>query len=639
MAVIAIVTALTVFLGPPPQYPGNPQLVRDPYSTVIEPTDRLVFFAWLLTAIVALVFFAVMLRRIRKGSESRSRLKWDTSIGALSVLIAVFAMLWLYLPGEETPFAFAIACGIGLSALILWIMTGDSQRRKTVSIAVGAGALAIFLVAWLQTPRTIRDRYHFPFSIEEIAAPVVGRVPLADFFPQYSNILGWPLVPVERLTGIDVSQLSLAWLLVLQIVTVAAALAFLQSQGDWNLLLPRALVILAPLVAWNFAWASSMSYFAVMPLRTVLPLVALALIACLFSRLPALWFAVVAGVGVGISALNNPDFSVGLVVAAAFAVFVRFRSRARKLGMALFPLALVAPIAAYDAATRISGRRIDWSEFLLSQLLFARDGYMAEIMRPFGLHVLMVAVFIACAAVGVVMSLRSPDQTVMFLPIAMVGIWGFLCMPYFVNRSLPGTLLLGLAIPFSVAVASLLPILKMAWLHLADERSTTDSAVVWATALLLVLVSGTLSLWALAPNPSARIGQISEARLLESDAVTNSRAALTEIRGELVENYGSDVEMTHVVKFSGLSSIDGLQSASVVSDPHNFSISSHFVRKQCKELLRLSPDAIVFERDSLQWLDAEEKCDEVTSGYQVRDTAARSDWIVFIRNGLERGSA
>lgn len=636
---VAIVTALTVYLGPPPQYPGSPQVVRDPYSTIMEPTDRLVFIAWLLIAVVGLVWFTRMVSRPRTSSDSRASSGRDAAVGALSVATAVFAMFWLYLPSTATPFALAVACGAGLTALSLWIMTGESRLKVTVARTLGVGAISVFLVAWLQTPQTIRDQFHFPFSVEEIAAPVVGRVPLSDFFPQYSNILGWPLVPVQRLTGLDVSQLSLAWLLALQMVTVAAALVFLQSQGDWNLLVFRLLVLLAPLVAWNSSWASSMSYFAVMPLRTVLPLVVLALLTSLFWKLSPLWFTLVAGAGAGVSALNNPDFSVGVVVAAIFAVFLRFRGETRRLAMVLFPLALVAPIVIYDLVSRMSGRTINWSEFLLSQLLFARDGYMAEIMRPFGLHVLMAAVFIACAVVGIVVCHRSSTHVTTFLPIALAGIWGIFCMPYFVNRSLPGTLLLGLAIPFSVAIASLLPVLKAGWLRLADSASPTDSPVSWATALLLVLVSGTMSLWALAPNPSARIGLVSDARWSQSETITASREALTQIRAELLDVYGADVDMAHVVKFSGLSTVGGSRSASVVSDPHNFSISGHFVRQQCREFSNLAPDAIVIERDTLMWLELEETCNDVSSSYQVRETGARSDWIVLVRNELEGSSA
>ena len=627
-----VLTAGLIVFGPQPIYPGSPSLVRDPFSTISEPGERLVFLGWVALALALVCLVTILIKKGAAFNTPLVRLVGKVA-GVVAVAIMAFGLLWLYAPSSSTPVMGALGLGALLSAFVFWTFQASGQRMLSVTIAASAVLIAIFIVAWIQTPSTILDPNHFPFTASEIAAPLAGRVPLSNFFPQYTNILGWPLAWVFGPVPLDDVTLALGWLLLLQLATVAAGIAFLSSQGDRDLFIARILIILGPLAMSQYTWAVPLGYFAVLPLRTVVPMLALTLAVWLFSRIKALPYSLTLGVAAGLALLNNPDFSIGVVAGCLFAVLLKAKSASEWWSAASYVAGLVLPFVVFTATMSVAGHSVDWTEFLSSQLLFAQDGYFASIMRPFGLHVVFVTIFLVCLSLGGVGAWLWPQRIKMLLPVALAGIWGLLCLPYFVNRSGTDTLIVGLILPFSLAVASLLPLLRLGWTEMKSAEKT-DLMVSSAIAVLIILVVGLMSLWALAPNSSQRIGVVSQSRLAPSEDVEVVRSLLNDAGESIRRQSIPTVEVAHSVRFSNLLSSSDKPSITVVSDPHNFSISDHFVRRQCLEIARVRPDSLVLEPIDLNWFRQQGDCQVLFTDYTILEQDPQTNWSAFIRDDL-----
>ena len=284
-------------------------------------------------------------------------------------------------------------------------------------------------------------------------------------------MLGFPIAPVLAALGSHAIWGVVAWLVVLQIVAFVISVALPVLVGGWRMLAPASVVAVLPSLAAGPHGGSAVDYFAVTPMRVVLPSVTLlaAFLVLRRRRAPAgLQRAklVLLGLLCGTATLNNPDYGLPaalIVVGTVLITSPGSRDCVRSTVYLLSGLAL--PFVAYTVLGWTLGRPVHWSEWLFFQRTFGADGFFAVAMTPYGLHIAAVALFVSATVIGVVLVTvvsrgRSGFAYRQGVLLTLVGGWSLLCLPYFVSRSVTLNILGGYAYMIGMVVAAFLPLLR-----------------------------------------------------------------------------------------------------------------------------------------------------------------------------------
>ncbi len=469
----AALTAGIVLLGPEPFRPATHPDILDIGGLLVEPRDRLVLAAWWLIAAVVVAVLRDRVGPADRPPATRTRAALVTGVVTLAIGLAAVAVLvdvdqrglW---PGIGW---LGLLVGAGLATLTILQWRAARPVSRLVSLAILAMLALLAVPALLQTPGGIRDVDSFRYTGDELAAVANGQLPLVDYFPQYTNLLGMPIAPAIRALPDQAVWIILLWLLVLQLATILTAISLPVRQSGWRMAMGSALVVVAPVIASNPRATSAATYFGVLPLRVFLPTVTIALAYGILRverpagpRSALLHLGV--GLACGVTVLNNLDFGAPLAVIVICAAVLCQRTAARRIGAgaAIASGTLLAGLA-YLVAVTLSGRAIDWDSTLIFPRVFGAEGYFAVAMRPFGLHVVVVALFASAAAAGVLL-LTSPAVRAgswtrrQGLLLLLTGGWSLLCLPYFASRSYTATIAGGYAFNIGLVTAAFLPLIR-----------------------------------------------------------------------------------------------------------------------------------------------------------------------------------
>ena len=312
---------------------------------------------------------------------------------------------------------------------------------------------------------------HLQFTSDEIAAVAAGHFPLNDYIPQYTVLLGYPIAPVLDVLGSHAILGVVAWLVLLQIVALIISVALPVLVGGWRMLAPASVVAVLPSLAAAPSGGSAVTYFAVTPMRVVLPAVTLLAAFLMLRRRRATaglqrGRLVLLGLLCGTTALNNPDYGLPaalIVVGTVLITSPGSRVRVRSTITLLSGLAL--PFFAYATVGWAIGRPVHWSNWLFFQRTFGAEGTYAVAMAPYGLHIAVVTLFVSAAVIGVLLLTvvsggRGGFAYRQGVLLTLVGGWSLLCLPYFASRSVTSTLIGGYAYMVGMVVAAFLPLLR-----------------------------------------------------------------------------------------------------------------------------------------------------------------------------------
>ena len=513
LLLVAAETALVALFGPPPYrpQPGEYLTQLGAENAFIEPSDRLILGLWWMTALVLMGIGGFWRAR---GGAGR--------LGTVSVVMASVALvvlvwstmwaghLWIGIPGS----GLVLGAVVVLAVVGIWFL--PAAASSALSLVVGSSALAFTLPALFQLPGSLRDSGHFAFASDELAAVGAGHMPLADYVPMYTVLLGWPIAPLLK-TGVGVFLVIVGYLLLLQVVSLAVSVALPVLVGGRRLLVPSLLLAVGPVIARVAEEVSASTYFPVTPLRTVLP--ALTILAAYLALGHArdsgsvrAWRFVGLGVLAGATALNNIDY--GGAVAAAVALVILLAQASWRQGMLRLAWLVVGALGVFVAYTVVGfalGQPVSWGNWLLFARVGGVSGFWNEPMRPFGLHIAAVSLFVSAAVAGVVLLRVSRfggsqlwrRQGVL---LALVGGWSLLSLPYFAGRSYGQNLVAGYAFMIGMTAAAFLPLIRWNfWLVLRRPSLAGRSAVVGA-ALGAMLLVGVSAFWSLVKTPPEYMG-------------------------------------------------------------------------------------------------------------------------------------
>jgi len=606
-AVAALVTAaftgIAVWRGPKPTIRVHSAVLTDPKIALIEPTDRVVLIGWWAIAIVLALATAWILRRSRRPQAHSLRRPpplWVvatlavSSVGLMTTSI-VWGNDWTKIwPGIGT---LALVVGFAFALFTFKMWTFPKWLALASTLAVVAVVLSYALPALLQTPGTLRDPYDFQFVSDELSAVAAGHFPLSDYIPQYSVLLGFPIAPVLHLLAARAIYGVVAWVLILQLVAFTVSVVLPTLVGGWRILAPAMVVAVFPsLSALGYGYNPT-TYFAAIPMRVVLPALAILGAFLVFRHPRDLTMShfrrlLLLGVVSGLTMLNNPDFGVPAVIAILVVAFIATPTmRAKAASTTMLLLGAGLPFVAYTIIGRLAGHPVNWSNWLLFQNYFGSEGVGLVAMDPFGLHVAFVTLFISASVIGFALILKYRDSGSRFgyrqgLLLALVGGWSLLSLPYFAGRSLAPTLVSGYSFMVGMVVAAFLPLLRTTVRRLKTSAGPGSLVLIIPLSLGALAIAGAASTFMLARLPSENFAITTSAPPGRFEVLMQQTAV---VDGILKTPAGSDlkrlVDAGQVQQALNMSSLTGLStgmpSGSVATNPAYFDMSWLFTKAQC----------------------------------------------------------
>jgi uncharacterized membrane protein len=622
-------TGAVVLMGPKPTAAVKSEVLNVPSIALAEPTDKVVLVGWWLIAIVMGFVTVWLVKRHRVERRLQPSMLYScaaTVLGAGSVGLVVASITWGRDDTRAWPGINALGLLVGFGFALFTFQTWRFPRWLAVAstLSVACLVLAYALPALLQTPGSIRDPYDFLFTSDEISAVAASRFPLSDYIPQYSVLLGFPIAPVIRMLAGNAIFGVVAWLLFLQVVALTVAVALPVLVGGWRMLAPALVVAVFPTLAVLNGGTSATTYFAVTPMRIVLPaLTLLAAFLVLRNRRELGGFQygwmLLLGIMAGIAILNNPDYGLPSAV-TVFVVSVivsrTFRERAYS-AMILFA-GMCGPFLAYSIFGWALGRAVNWSRWLIFQRLFGAEGVNSIAMKPFGLHIAFVTLFISAAVIGFSLLVTSRPAHSSFgyrqgLLLALVGGWSLLSLPYFAGRSLTPTLIGGFSFMAGMVVAAFLPLLNATsrGLHKGGGKVSLESAI--ALSMGALAIAGAASTFMLVRAPSEYLSIAASKPLGNFGVLDEQTAVLKRIlkspRGSELGLLVGEGRVQQTLSMASLTSFKvGIPSGSVVTNPSYYEFSSVFTKAQCALSWPNGVDYLFVEELTAKLLEKEPSC-------------------------------
>ena len=601
-------------------------------TTPVELTDRLVLLGWWCIAIAMALSGAWVVRRNRKHLSTKDQTvppRWVAAgLGVGSVGIVFSSVTWGNDITKMWPGITTLELFVGLVFAIATFCMWTSPRwiAAAFSLIVVGVVLSYALPALLQLPGTIRSPYDFPFTSDELSAVAAGHFPLSDYVPQYSNLLGFPIAPILHILGARAMYGVVGWTLFLQLVSFAVSVAIPTLIGGWKIVAPAMVVAVMPALSTIGVAPSPIGYFAVTPMRIVLPSLTVLLAFLILRnrrairadrshilRLCAL------GVAAGFTMLNNPDFGVPAGLTVLVVVIVSASARIKALSVIIYLIGACLPFAGYSLAGQILGRPVHWSYWLIFARVFGLEGASSYPMDPFGLHIAFVSLFISASVIGFILMVHYRDSGSRFayqqgLHLALVGGWSLLSLAYFAGRSLTPTLVTGYAFMAGMVVAAFLPLIKLAFrqLRTSGERIQLDQTVSFGLGAMAIAAAASTFMLARLPTDSfAIMTSVLPGRFEPFMQQTASlEGILSSPAGVELRQFVDEGRVEQALPMSSLTDlVVGIPSGSVAANPVFYDISPVFAQIQCSLPWTDGTDYLLVASTSASALAKESACD------------------------------
>jgi len=615
---IPVLTAIVVRLGPEakPVGPGSALSAQSVGEAISEPTDRIVLAMWIV--VIGLVT-ALIARRAPMGAPGAPTRWWQRHALWATVPGVALVTAGLLYSRDALDIASRIPpidlIGGAAIAVVLVLAAAYAVRgRIAATIIPIAIALGLYVPVLIQFPDRLGDLFHARVAFGDLLAVAAGATPLHDFFPLYGMLLGYPIAPIVAFFPASADAIVTYWVILLQALTLVVAIALVAWAGGRRYIGAAAIVVPALAMSGGPPGIGPFTYFPVNPVRTVLPVLAIATACWALSgsrRARGITGRGAAGAIAGIAALNNPDFGLGvvLVILAASAATAMRGHRLRALCVSLG--GAVAPFVLWAVATALAGVPSDWSRYLMFQTLFGPEGYMSVPMTAVGWHVGAVVLFGAALAIGVALLVRTRCRMESRLArqgllLTLVGGWSLLTLPYFMGRSLAPTLTGGYALQICWAAAALMPVVvvglrrsRMTGLPARSQAgafSAVAGMVMLAVVSVAVLRASSLDAWNREVHPAVnQVGEQLPGALQSAPAAVQAAAS----RGRIAQ----------IIGIPPLTAITtGIPSASAFSQPDQSAVAPTLARAQCEVLSETTSEYVVVLSSVVPALEGQGTC-------------------------------
>ena len=503
-----------------------------------EIADRLSVLILLLLCLIG--FFALPM--------VASRFNNDTSVKVISFVALVLITLtvsWRW--GDPTFLEYGTVLWFGwgdkfafltlvVALLLTYLFSSHLHRvrgsdRSDLVRLMNAGSYVVLLCYYfpsaIQPFKGIIDPYHSRYVLNDLLIMASGKMPYSEIVPAYVGVLGWPLQLISFLPKELIVNSALVWVNLLVLIEVAC-IAYLTKKSlnikYWGLaiLIPVATIYVKvqPNIysleeaTYKRAWGSIAQFMSMIPGRSVLPVVLLALVAGIATNKNShkkSMLGIFVGVFIVITAFNNVEFGVPASIAAIIVLFFVARlslitpNDLFKILIGTISTSVLILIAYSASNTKLRAR--DW---LAMSKAHGLDSFANEAMPIFGLWIFFYAIFGASALIGSIklfrtfrLSIPSSQETYSAIILSFNGLWGSATLLYFSGSSIAPRLVPSL-IPLALCLAGLGGLLRAQIIATLDDKSESfkngNFKIVLAPIFYLLLIP-VISLTQ-APNPS-----------------------------------------------------------------------------------------------------------------------------------------
>lgn len=580
-------------------------------SALIEPRDKIILISWWLTCLFFIYFvqkFAVK-RVIHRNLNYLALLTQATFL-----LLAIISFTW---DKDSTK----TWIGVGIKGIIVGIIlvliifinwfVGIHISRYLVVLFLTT-MLAFLIPAFIQTPGSIRDFGHFTFTGDEISAAAAGHFPYFDYFPQYSSLLGIPLALFVKVFPTNPVNLTVLWILFLQLVCFGLIYLTAINLGGKKLILPASILTLIPSLipgdtppkALGNWLLSATTYFANFPMRIVLPTICIYYVIKLSKGKDSKYITnnkIMFKVGLlsGLAALNNSDFGMPFVLILLIYFLILVKNKVMSIySLGVFIVGITSIILTYLIIARLFNKSLLLSEYFVFAKTFGVDGFGNTEMDAFGIHISLVTLFSSAVVIGfwyLTQGIKKNSKynyrqgTALFL----VGGWSLFALTYFSGRSLTPTAIGGYAFLSSFVSVVYLPIIKNLFYSFKFYKSQYFIKSVGLTSAALLIIGSTSTLIKL-KSPDIYVAKIRSASVEDNTPIyLQSRIIKNLAQSKIIDSRYQLNQVGFILPWGNLTElVSGVDSLMVFSSDSYLEMSNKFVNMQCREDVYVNKELI-----------------------------------------------
>jgi hypothetical protein len=626
---VTFATIGTGLLGPAPTTPMTSTSLFDPTVALSEPTDRLILLGWF--GITALLVVWGLFGRTGMPAPTRLRGIASVALAIGALTLAVLSITWSWdsttiWPGISTQ---ELAIGTLLFIAIITIWRAPRVIAIGASLGTSALVLAYILPLWVQLPGSLRDSIHFAYVADEYAAVAAARIPLADYFPTYVNLLGYPIAPLLKAAPEQATLTISLWMMTLQAAALIVLVVLPTWLAGWRMIAPAIIVGVTPLFATSELWQSHPgAYSPISPSRQIFPVLVILVTFAIFRQasrrsIPVFIF-ISLGVLNGLTLLNNADFGSAAAVISLTGMFL-LPSGQRIRGFLGQFVGITVVLIAYTVFGALASQPVSLPSWSLFARVVGLSGFNAVAMRPFGLHIAVVSLFMALFVVGLILTLRSRAKPQSFASqqgflLFLTAGWGLLTLPYFAGRSLTPTLTGGFAFTIGMVTASALPLFRAQFAHLMHRRPEVTVSAGTSVALAAVTMIATAATFALVPNPSRTLAALA--------SPSEELSELMELK-ELVN--GLPANHAHILPMSSILQIQtGKPALNVTNHPFHLALSPAYTELRCQLSLHTQAERLLTTPEVVAALQMTPRCADIFRFDDVKSVDYRGQTYVTV---------
>jgi hypothetical protein len=594
LILVTLATFLIRNFGPIPYIDPNNTWVSNQNLALKETRDSYILISWWLISLIALfILMRAPLIKVQKNV-----------ILAGGIIIQVLGMILIYLSStwsldsnnDETVSIlwtgiqpkFIIYSAI---FLIITFYLFNNRRFKLFSFLIRLLFLSIFIFMILniiQFPLHLDDQNHFNFVANDLLTVSADKAVLHNYFPVYSNLLSYLLNPLISYYPNFPIQITVYFLIILQVSIVLMSYKLLKSVIPKSLFLISFVFFLIPLFATTDTGKSPLSYFPIHPLRIFLPLACFFAIFYVISKgnSPKKLSLFLVGILMGLTIINNLEFGATASLSILITLVI-FYGINKKLYNVLWPI--LTGITLFVTLFFLLNILVKTQVNLSSMFIFVRltlSGYYAIAMDFMGIHLIIVSLFISGFVLGTFLLIKHRGinslQRRRYFLLTLLSTWGLGSLPYFSGRSLPSTIIGGLAFHYAFVFALLIPLLFTSFKFLKSNQLTRLPLVLSSLLSLSIVFSGLFTV----NNPLVKLGQVKDYKVESWDYFSQKAQVLfylNDSKDKTVRNLQTDKSLSQILLLSNAYSIQlGLPSELITNHPWHLEVTPAYSSLQCQ---------------------------------------------------------
>ena len=591
------VTAFGYFVGPKPYFQTS-KLLNDPLTGLVDTRDSLTLLGWYAIAAISPVF--VYWQIFQKNSNElvpvpRSKRLRGIPVYGLILIFVCNLFLDLDLDGQGVGNIPTLTIREAFIATLFCLILGFVWFRSKnytflIRSIIVCGLLSRPLSVFIQTPSSLQDEWHFNFTANELAAPAAGMIPMVNFLPWYTNLLGFPIAPILRLAPSESVMVILIWLLFLQAICLAlpTIIAYIIAGKQ------AALLSFLLLISLMTAQPKINSYFQSFPIRTIFPCLLLGVLVFSVQNIQTFRFrdSIFLGVLSGFALLNNLESGLPSLLALIFTLLLLYRSISnftRAVLSIFFGVFLVFGL--YSLLVLSTGKALHFSYMITPLKIVVSGGFFQVPMTVGGYHNIFAIFFVSGMATASFLFFRAQKiGSVNLKRIAALmsfsSSWGLIGMVYFSGRSFTSTLLAG-----STYALGLLAVSIMIWIFI-DRQFVSDvlmqkNRYLNVISLLVVMLFCYISITVLTRMDAVNVlRQAGTEWDEETNRTANLKSAEQQINQLKLDNQSRPLQVVQIFQLSNILELTtGIEAGLIVTDPRYLSMFREFQDLQCQYIL------------------------------------------------------